>query len=56
MSRTVGPETSEEVNLMAEKKITPQAAPSAKKSTSEAAARVEKKSLKRHRKSRKKAR
>jgi hypothetical protein len=43
-----------EVNQVADKKITPKAASSAKTSSTDAAARVEKKSLKRHKKSKKK--
>jgi hypothetical protein len=43
-----------EVNQVADKKITPKAASSAKTSSTDAAARVEKKSLKRHKKIKKK--
>jgi hypothetical protein len=47
----VGPGGNWEVKQMAEKKITPKAASSTKTSSSGTAARVEKKSLKRHKKS-----
>jgi len=43
-----------EVNQVADKKIAPKAASSTKTSSTDTAARVEKKSLKRHKKSKKK--
>lgn len=49
----VGPEGNWEVNQMAEKKITPKAASSAKTSGTDTAARVEKKSLKRRKRTKK---
>jgi hypothetical protein len=49
-----GPGGPEEVNQVAEKKITPKAATATKTSSNETAARVEKKSLKRHKKTKKK--
>ena len=53
MSRTGGTWGIGEVNQVAEKKITPKAASSTKKSSTGTAARVEKKSLKRAKLSRK---
>jgi hypothetical protein len=50
----VGPGGSREVNQVAEKKITPKAASATKTSSNETAARVEKKSLKRHKKAKRK--
>jgi len=46
----VGPGGIGEVNQVAEKKITPVAAPSTKTSSKETAARVEKKSMRKHKK------
>jgi hypothetical protein len=54
MSQAVGPGGIGEVNQVAEKKITPKAASSAKTSSTDAAARVEKKSLKRRKRMSKK--
>jgi hypothetical protein len=54
MSRTGGTWGIGEVNQVADKKIAPKAASSTKTSSTDAAARVEKKSLKRHKKLKKK--
>jgi hypothetical protein len=54
MSRTDGTWGIGEVNQVADKKITPKAASSTKTSSTDTAARVEKKSLKRLKKSKKK--
>jgi hypothetical protein len=50
----LGPGDTGEVNQVADKKIAPKAASSTKTSSTDAAARVEKKSLKRHKKTKKK--